>query len=242
MAQANGSWRALESKAQALERNASSKTGTTASLQATIEAAELYMRALKLTDSTSDRKRLDTKCKELITKAESLKAKKDGNSNGVKEMPLLVPPISTRKLTTRENIILLQDSKLNGFIFKPWDKEPSPSEFELKPGQDLFLDEPTLPLPKDQLESFDGWKRPAEALSGVRFPGTGDDHEITMSTKSLDKIDLVQDLTSDCSVVASLCAGSSRVSRGHKKVRSAPIPTCSANVTDIKYLRLPVGP
>lgn len=30
--------------------------------------------------------------------------------------------------------------------------------------------------------------------------------------------DLVQDATSDCSVVASLCAGTARAERGHKKV------------------------
>ena len=30
--------------------------------------------------------------------------------------------------------------------------------------------------------------------------------------------DLVQDITTDCSVVASLCAGSARVSRGHSEV------------------------
>jgi hypothetical protein len=34
----------------------------------------------------------------------------------------------------------------------------------------------------------------------------------------LDFVDLVQDITTDCSVVASLCAGTARASKGHGKV------------------------
>lgn len=33
------------------------------------------------------------------------------------------------------------------------------------------------------------------------------------------RVDLVQDVTSDCSVVASLCALTARVERGHSNVR-----------------------
>ena len=32
------------------------------------------------------------------------------------------------------------------------------------------------------------------------------------------KVDLVQDMTTDCSVVASLCAGTARAERGHARV------------------------
>jgi hypothetical protein len=35
-----------------------------------------------------------------------------------------------------------------------------------------------------------------------------------------DDIDLVQDITTDCSVVASLCAGTARARKGHGKVSS----------------------
>lgn len=223
MGDAAPSWRSVEARAVQAESTISSKSGTTAALKATIESAELYMQALKLTDSPTDRKRLDSKCKELINRAEALKNEKDGLTNDFKDVPLLTIPLSRRKLTTRENIILLEGSKLNGFIFKPWDKEPEAQEFVLMPGEQPFTDLPTLALSEVQLECFDGWKRPAEALSAVRFPGTGEDREITMSTKNLSKIDLVQDLTSDCSVVASLCAGSSRVARGHQKISSTSV-------------------
>lgn len=35
--------------------------------------------------------------------------------------------------------------------------------------------------------------------------------------------DLVQDVTTDCSVVASLCAGVARASKGHAKVTSSSV-------------------
>lgn len=220
MAETPRPWSGTESRARAAERAISTKSSTNATLKATIDAAELYMQALKLADSPLDRKRIDAKCKELINRAEDLKSRQDITPNGKSEVPLLKPPFSPRKLTTRENIILLEGSKLNGFIFKPWDKEPTDEEFALKDGEEPFVDAPELPLSDVQLESFDGWKRPAEALSAVRFPGSAESNNITMTMRDISKVDLVQDLTSDCSVVASLCAGTSRVGRGHQKVRS----------------------
>lgn len=212
-------WTAVEIRARNAEKAIASKSGTSATLKATIEAAELYMQALRLTDSPTERKRIDAKCKDLIKAAENLKSRQDGSPDRSKdEKPLLQPPISPRKLTTREKIILLEGSKLNNFVFKPWEKEPTDEEFALRDGEEPYVDSPELPLSDIQLESFDGWKRPAEALSAVRFPGAVERNEITMTMRHIDKVDLVQDLTSDCSVVASLCAGTSRVSRGHQKV------------------------
>jgi calpain-7 len=222
-------WRAFESRAQNAELTIATRSGG-AALKATIETAELYMQALRLVDGPEDRRRIDAKCKELIKKAESLKSLRDDAHHGREEMPLLVPPVSPRKLTTRENIILLEGSKLNNFVFKPWDKEPADAEFRLNPGEEPFLDAPELPLSDIQLESFDGWKRPAEALSSVRFPDAAGDNGITMTMINISQVDLVQDLTSDCSVVASLCAGTSRVSRGHQKVRDIGVPNLCSNI------------
>jgi calpain-7 len=218
----SSSLRSIEARAENFEQSIETRNTPQAALQATIESAELYMKALKLTDSPVDRNRLNAKCKQLLSRAEHLKSQTDIRSHGHDEIPLLKSPVSLRKLTTRENIILLEGSRLNGFIFRPWDKEPSIDEFRLEPGSELFSDTPELPLSAVQLESFDGWKRPTEALSSVRFPGSDTQNEITMSTRGLSSVDLVQDLTSDCSVVASLCAGSSRAGRGHQKVRKSP--------------------
>ena len=210
----------LEAKARALEQQAAAKSDSTGSLGVTIKLAEMYMQALKLTDSAADRKRLDAKCKELIGRAEALKSNNKDKTKIPNEAPLLRAPESRRTPTTREKIIMLEGSKLNNFVFKPWE-EPSPDEFRLDPRDGQFVDLQTLSLSDVQLECFDGWKRPSEALSAIRFPGTGEDHKLTMSFKGLDKIDLVQDLTSDCSVVASLSAGTARIARGHQKMSSA---------------------
>lgn len=66
-----------------------------------------------------------------------------------------------------------------------------------------------LKLSDAQREIFAGWRRPHESFESVT------DEELT---SSVDQIDLVQDITTDCSVVASLCAGTARVGKGHGQV------------------------
>lgn len=67
-----------------------------------------------------------------------------------------------------------------------------------------------LGLSPTQLAVFDGWKRPEEIL-GSSIP--------TMNANQ--NLDLVQDVASDCSVVASLCASSARAEKGHPAVGTA---------------------
>ena len=78
--------------------------------------------------------------------------------------------------------------------------------------------EPTdLKLSESQQDIFAGWQRPSESLSkgadGQKAPNCGENFMMAM-----DQIDLVQDITTDCSVVASLCAGTARASKGYGKV------------------------
>ena len=74
-----------------------------------------------------------------------------------------------------------------------------------------------LKLSEAQLETFAGWKRPRERhdVPSARLKDVEND-EILMNASG--DIDLVQDITTDCSVVASLCAGTARASKGHSKV------------------------
>ena len=214
-------WPKLEEQARSLERTIASKSGTNAALEATIKSAELYLQALRLTDKPSDRKRLDAKCKELLGQAERLKTKEDAPTRLLPHRhqgDVLSSPISTRKLTTRESIIILEGSKLNGFVFKPWTGAPSADEFVLQPGQQPFTDSTSLPLSSTQLAVFDGWKRPEDALAAIQRQANGEPTQVEGTMHIPDSMDLVQDLTSDCSVVASLCAGSSRAEHGHPKV------------------------
>jgi len=82
-----------------------------------------------------------------------------------------------------------------------------------------FLSDPTdLKLSDAQAESFAGWKRPHEYFDGLQDPEQNGPGEDDPSMIAANEIDLVQDITTDCSVVASLCAGTARAQKGHGKV------------------------
>jgi hypothetical protein len=51
----------------------------------------------------------------------------------------LTEPISTRKRSKKEDIILLKASVVNGFKCPPWDKNPAATDFTPQNGQDLFV-------------------------------------------------------------------------------------------------------
>ena len=68
-----------------------------------------------------------------------------------------------------------------------------------------------LKLSSAQRQNFAGWRRPSESLNWS--PGSQG-----CEIGSEDAIDLAQDIATDCSVVASLCAGIARVRKGHGKV------------------------
>jgi calpain-7 len=74
-----------------------------------------------------------------------------------------------------------------------------------------------LSLSSYQQQFFQGWVRARDAIPPRSlFPNGRDGIGPLMSSSRL--IDLVQDAASDCSVVASLCAGVARAERGHDQV------------------------
>ena len=93
---------------------------------------------------------------------------------------------------------------------------------KLADGANSYRDNSELRLSELQSEVFDGWRRPSDVVPppshGRSSDGTLIHGPTTISGKG---VDLVQDVTSDCSVVASLCAGMARVERGHTKVLSS---------------------
>jgi len=94
-------------------------------LKHAITAAELYMQAAGKARTPEDRKRLRTKCAELIALGERLKT-------GAKSPPAASrPPVpeSTRPLTTAEKTIVLKASRLHGNVFPPWESAPNPASF-----------------------------------------------------------------------------------------------------------------
>jgi hypothetical protein len=51
----------------------------------------------------------------------------------------LTEPVSTRKRSRKEDIILLKASVVNGFKCPPWDKNPAPADFTPQNDQELFV-------------------------------------------------------------------------------------------------------
>ncbi|KAJ4304320.1 cysteine protease [Collariella sp. IMI 366227] len=101
------------------------------------------------------------------------------NAKGADAASRPLIPESTRPLTTAEKTIILRASRLHGNVFPPWEFPPKP-------------------------ESFLGWRRPAE-LTHEPDDGIAEGGQERLMTAEAE-MDLAQDLATDCSVVASLCA------------------------------------
>ena len=111
------------------------------------------MQALRLTSNQVEKKILESNCHLLLDQAERLR---NGDESSTSKEPCdgaplakanhtrLKSPISTRQLTTREQIILLEGSKLHGMIFPPWKSAPKPSEFDLQDGDPQYTYVETL--------------------------------------------------------------------------------------------------
>lgn len=113
-------------------------------LNRAIEAAELYMKAIKLSSNDHERSRLKLRCKEVLARAEEIQLLKSWTpqkpivSSSQPQSKALRVPVSGRNPTTREEIILLEGSKLHGFLFPPWKTEPQPDIFEKSGNDDFF--------------------------------------------------------------------------------------------------------
>ncbi|KAJ6439985.1 cysteine protease PalB [Purpureocillium lavendulum] len=174
----------MERRAQAAEALLARSSGQDA-LTYAIRAAELYMTAAGEATDKSDAARLRRKCRELIAHAEKLKATAQSH-------PAPQPDILRRA------------SRLHGNDFPPWHGRPSDDEFALRSGTAQFRDDAAFPLSATQAENFAGWKRPTELFQlDATHEDTTDESTMMQLT---DHCDLVQDITTDCSVVASLSA------------------------------------
>lgn len=118
---------------------------------ATLDAIEQCMRQLKVVTDDARKRQLNQKCRDLLGKAEHIKAAETwlqcGRENSGCSMThssfntaiMLTEPLPKRTLSTREQIILLKGSKLYGSLFPPWTSPPSSIEFELPTGESPYL-------------------------------------------------------------------------------------------------------
>lgn len=86
-----------------------------------------------------------------------------------------------------------------------------------------------------QSEVFNGWQRQNEIISSLDPKSLPEVQETQPTGRFLGKSDLVQDITTDCSVVASLCAGTARGERGHPKVFGFKLPSISRPLTCTRF-------
>ncbi|KAJ1335251.1 calpain-7 [Microdochium nivale] len=204
----------MEARAKERERLATVTSGQ-AALDHAIGAAELYMKAASQSASPAEKTRLKQKCSDLIKLAERLKNRPPAANNvRVVEERLRMPRIM-REVPTKEKTILYRGARLHGNIFPPWESEPDPSEFE----GDLFVDPSVYSLSDRQQVVFDGWKRPLEITAFDRGADVGEAASLMMEVQ--EDYDLVQDVTTDCSVVASLCASIKHLKPGPESILPA---------------------
>lgn len=194
----------MERRLQAAEALLARVSGQDA-LDTAIRAAELYMTAAAQTSTKSEANRHRRRCQELIAYAEVLKTE------------LAVPQ-------SVEDAVLKGASRLHGCFFPPWDKDPNDAAFELGERAQAFTDEADFSLSATQAETFDGWKRPQELLEqrGSKLEDVDLDTEL-FQTKN-QPCDLVQDITTDCSVVAGLSAAVNVLTGKHALLSSIFFP------------------
>lgn len=117
-------------------------------LENAIAAVGAYMKAVTSAATASERTSLKAKCKSILARAEEIKQAKtwnpylkqgqpQGPSN--KAVKILKAPVSTRKLSAREQIILIEGSRLHGFIFPQWTADPENSSFDAGNTGGLFM-------------------------------------------------------------------------------------------------------
>ena len=80
-----------------------------------------------------------------------------------------------------------------------------------------------MELSDAQREIFAGWRRPHETFGRPPETQLQEISRDEFSMTTVNEIDLVQDITTDCSVVASLCAGTARAFKGHETLLASTI-------------------
>ncbi|EXF85444.1 PALB protein [Colletotrichum fioriniae PJ7] len=193
----------MEAKAIREEALVARSTGREA-LNHAITAADLYMKAAHEAISPTDRSRLRRKCAGLISLAEKLKSSPKTASPSLAQPTVATitstsnPSCHVRHVPSNERTILLRSSRLHGNIFPPWQAEPGVDNFSLSQGQKVFSDPAEYTMSARQESILEAWQRPVDQ---AREDTVDEDF---MASES--DCDLVQDVTTDCSVVASLCA------------------------------------
>ncbi|KAK5988750.1 Calpain-like protease palB/cpr-8 [Cladobotryum mycophilum] len=180
----------------AAESLLATSTGNEA-LKHAIRAAELYMQAAD---------------GENVTKAEGIRI-----SFSVKIDNAFIATITSPSLSNIELEILHQASHLHGSNYPIWETQPSDAEFRRGSDTEIFIDNANFTLSSIQEAHFAAWSRPQELFGSA----DGQDDDFMRLEKTCD---LVQDVTTDCSVVASLSAATTVLTGRHSVLSTIIYP------------------
>ncbi|OAF58125.1 cysteine protease [Pseudogymnoascus destructans] len=203
----------METRALEAEGRISSSRTKEDALANAISAAECYMKAIKLANNSSERARLKEKGMNILARAEEIEKIEQWQPAISHTGAVITPseisgmPQSRRQLSTREEVILLEGSKLHGLIFPPWRSEFDGQEFAASNGE-VYTDPSKINISNTHADAPGDWRRPEDLLGDELQDASGIRVQPTMQAAA--DIDLVQDVTADCSVVASLCAAVAR--------------------------------
>ncbi|KAG6312076.1 hypothetical protein E4U22_002064 [Claviceps purpurea] len=212
----------MEKQARA-ESVLASKTSGRIALEHAIKAAELYMRAAEQELDTVEAARLRQKCHEQISCAEKLKARVHSplieTTSGALEIlsqgsklhecefpPWNHDPPSTEFERNPDNSPEFRCVH-HSCILEPSIEDSAAYRKNIADTRSWILwqrDETVFTLSSAQIEHFAAWVRPVELFKTSPNSCPQSNEELMMRTS--DDSDLVQDITTDCSVVASLSA------------------------------------
>ncbi|KAJ1978902.1 cysteine protease [Dimargaris cristalligena] len=220
--------KAIESKADSAQKNEGDQQ---TAIRHLCEAVEVLMNAYGVANQ-SQRKPIKQLIDLNLKQAESLKAILNSQSPSVlqpsKTQNILVPPrvvesssvqtpaatmvaplyrprspLPPMSLSDDELEVLRHTSKINDMIFLPWSDSDAYEPFTFA---HPFSDpDGTLPLSEKQVAKWGFWRRPKQFMSHPQV------------IKKVSCLDIIQDVVTDCSFVASLCIAAAYENRFDKK-------------------------
>ena len=151
----------LEEDALRLEKQLQHASSRSEALDIAIKAADTSLRALEFVRDPAKKAQCRTRAEQYMREAERIKNSTEWQADlaslslhpeayvvkantpspaqaDSKQVRILEEPINSRKLPTKEKIIVVKAGFLNEVKFPEWTGDPSPKEFELADGDDLF--------------------------------------------------------------------------------------------------------
>jgi calpain-7 len=178
-----------------------------------------------------------TRAAELFLETMETSASNKEKSTAREEFNRVVKKLEQIKKVERNSDQLASRDRTEGHVFEshmarcsphytpfPLWEAPKSQLFQIVAGEALFVDDTDFALSVEQLGVLDGWRRPDEIFES--HAGHEDPDQLFMRP-ALNN-DLVQDMTTDCSVVASLCAAMRILRHGSKSVSACYLSLLSA--------------